>query len=66
MTKAVGESADGLLVHPFHTPQYMKETTLPIVEKALTSIGRNRSDFDFSISVMTATGTNEESLQESY
>ena len=64
MTKAVGESADGLLVHPFHTPQYMKETTLPIVEKALTSIGRNRSDFDFSISVMTATGTNEESYKK--
>ena len=64
MTKAVGESADGLLVHPFHTPQYMKETTLPIVEKALTSSGRNRSDFDFSISVMTATGTNEESYKK--
>ena len=64
MTKAVGESADGLLVHPFHTPQYMKETTLPIVERALTSTGRNRSDFDFSISVMTATGTNEESYKK--
>lgn len=64
MTKAVGESADGLLVHPFHTPQYLKETTLPIVKKALISTGRNRSDFDLSISVMTATGTNEESYKK--
>ena len=61
MTKAVAESADGLLVHPFHTLKYMQETTLPIVEKALSSKGKKRSEFDFSISVMTATGTNEES-----
>jgi len=64
MTKAVGESADGLLVHPFHTPKYMQETTLPIVEEALSSISKKRSEFDFSISVMTATGTNEESYEK--
>ena len=64
MTKAVAESADGLLVHPFHTPKYMQEITLPIVEKSLSSTGKKRSEFDFSISVMTATGTNEESYNK--
>ena len=61
MTKSVAQSADGLLVHPFHTPKYMQETTLPIVEEGLSSVGKTRSDFDFSISIMTATGLTEES-----
>ena len=65
MTKSVAESADGLLVHPFHTPKYMNETTLPIVEEGLTSVGKTRSDFDFSISIMTATGLSEESFNQS-
>jgi len=64
MTKSVAESADGLLVHPFHTPKYMNETTLPIVEEGLSSVGKTRSDFDFSISIMTATGLNEESFNQ--
>jgi probable F420-dependent oxidoreductase len=64
MTKSVAESADGLLVHPFHTPKYMTETTLPVVEESLASKGKTRSDFDFSISVMTATGLSEETYQK--
>ena len=60
MTKSVAQSADGLLVHPFHTPKYMRETTLPIVEEGLSLAGKTRSDFDFSISVMTATGLSKE------
>ena len=65
MTKAVAESADGLLVHPFHTPKYMNDVTLPIVNEALSSKGKDRSDFDLTISVMTATGINEESYEKS-
>ena len=65
MTKAVAESADGLLVHPFHTPKYMNDVTLPIVNEALSSKGKDRSDFDLTISVMTATGINEESYKKS-
>jgi hypothetical protein len=42
----------------------MNETTLPIVEEGLTSVGKTRSDFDFSISIMTATGLNEESFNQ--
>ena len=64
MTKSVAESADGLLVHPFHTPKYMHETTLPIVKEGLSSTGKDRAEFDFSISVMTATGLSEETYQK--
>ena len=64
MTKSVAESADGLLVHPFHTPKYMHETTLPIVKEGLSSTGKDRAEFDFSISVMTATGLSEETYKK--
>ena len=64
MTKSVAESADGLLVHPFHTPKYLYETMLPIVKEGLSSTGKDRAEFDFSISVMTATGLSEETYQK--
>ncbi len=64
MTQAVAESADGLLGHPLNTPKYTKEVIMPIVEKALTSTGKSRSDFDLSISIMTAIGMTEESYQK--
>ncbi|SVE35500.1 uncharacterized protein METZ01_LOCUS488354, partial [marine metagenome] len=65
MTQSVAESADGLLVHPFHTPKYMDEITLPLVEKGLSSAGKKSSDFDFSISIMTVSGLTEESYEKS-
>ena len=65
MTRSVAESADGLLVHPFHTLKYMEETTLPIVQEGLSSTKRPSSDFDLAISVMTVAGLSEESFQKS-
>ena len=62
MTKAVAESADGLLVHPFHTVKYMEEITLPGVKEGLAEANKSEKNFDFSISVMTATGLDEESF----
>ena len=64
MTKSVAESADGLLVHPFHTPKYLYETMLPIVKEGISSTGKDRAEFDFSISVMTATGLSEETYKK--
>ena len=65
MTKVVAESADGLLVHPFHTVKYMEEITLPGVKEGLAEANRSEKNFDFSISVMTATGLDEESFVNS-
>ena len=62
MTKVVAESADGLLVHPFHTVKYMEEITLPGVKEGLAEANKSEKNFDFSISVMTATGLDEESF----
>ena len=61
MTKAVAESADGLLGHPFSSPTYYDQVTLPIIKKGLETAGKTRDQFDLSISVMTGIGATEES-----
>ena len=61
MTQAVSESADGLLGHPFSSPTYLEQVTLPIIKKGIESAGKTRDQFDLSISVMTGIGANEDS-----
>ena len=60
MTQAVSESADGLLAHPFNSPKYVNEVTIPIINKGLETTGKNRDQFDLSVSVMTGIGATEE------
>ena len=60
MTQAVSESADGLLAHPFNSPKYINEVTIPIINKGLETTGKNRDQFDLSVSVMTGIGATEE------
>jgi probable F420-dependent oxidoreductase len=45
MAAAAGRVADGLLVHPFHTPRYLEDVLLPAVDKGLMDAGRQRLDF---------------------
>lgn len=39
MTEVAGEVADGLLVHPFTTERYLREVTLPALERGLARAG---------------------------
>ena len=60
MTQAVSESADGLLAHPFNSPKYINDVTIPIINKGLETTGKTRDQFDLSVSVMTGIGATEE------
>ena len=60
MTQAVSESADGLLAHPFNSPKYVNEVTIPVINKGLETTGKTRDQFDLSVSVMTGIGATEE------
>src|SRR5207302_8763178 len=42
MTTVAGEVADGLLVHGFTTERYLREATIPAIERGLASSGRRR------------------------
>ena len=41
MTEVAGEVCDGFLVHPFTTERYLKEVTLPALEKGFAKGGRD-------------------------
>ena len=45
MTEVAGEVADGVIIHAFTTEKYLREVTLPAVERGLAKAGRSRDDF---------------------
>ncbi len=62
MATVAGEVADGMLPHAFTTERYLRETTLPAVERGLAKSGRKRGDFCVSHLLLTATGRTEEEM----
>jgi probable F420-dependent oxidoreductase len=64
MTEVAGEVADGLLVHPFTTERYIREVTLPALERGLAKSGREPGDFPISFSGLIATGGTDEELAD--
>jgi probable F420-dependent oxidoreductase len=60
MAEVAGEVADGLLAHGFTTPRYMKEVTIPAVEKGLNKAGKERTEFQISYPAFIVTGTNDQ------
>ena len=62
MTRVAGEVADGLLVHGFTTPDYLREHTLPRLAEGLERADRDRGDVEVSYSGFVATGTTPERI----
>ena len=63
MTTVAGEVADGMLVHGFTTERYLREVTLPAIEKGLTKSGRSRSDFQLSYPAFVVTGSTDQEMK---
>jgi probable F420-dependent oxidoreductase len=62
MTEVAGEVADGMLVHGFTTESYLREVTLPAIERGLAKGGRDRGAFQLSLPAFVVTGRTEEEL----
>ncbi len=62
MTAVAGEVADGLLVHAFTTERYLREVTLPALDRGLAAAGRSRGDAEVSLLAMIATGRTDEEM----
>ncbi len=60
MTEVAGEVCDGLLVHGFTTERYLKEVTLPALERGLAKGARARESFQVSYPGFVVTGNDEE------
>jgi len=59
MCRMAGEVCDGLHVHPFHTPKYLREYVHPAVEEGLRESGRSRQDFSYATSSFVVVGDTE-------
>ncbi len=64
MTEVAGEVGDGLLAHGFTTARYMREVTVPALERGLARSGRSRGDFEVSYPAMIVTGTTDDELHQ--
>jgi probable F420-dependent oxidoreductase len=62
MTRVAAEVADGMLAHGFTTERYLREVTVPILERGLEQSSRTRADFSVSHLLLTATGRTEEEM----
>ncbi|MFI5046461.1 MAG: LLM class F420-dependent oxidoreductase [Acidimicrobiia bacterium] len=63
MTEVSGEVADGLIVHAFTTERYLREVTLPALERGLSRGGRSRADFEISGPLFVVSGADEDQME---
>jgi probable F420-dependent oxidoreductase len=64
MCRMAGEVCDGLHVHPFHTPKYLREYVHPAVEDGLRASGRSRRDFVYATASFVVVGDTERERAE--
>ena len=67
MTEVAGEVADGIIVHAFTTEKYLRETTLPALERGFAKaraagIEKSRDSFEISYPCFVVTGRDENEL----
>lgn len=62
MTEVAGEVADGIIIHPFTTMKYMRETTLPALQRGWAAAGKQREDFEITYPGFVVTGDTEEDM----
>lgn len=64
MTEVAGEVADGFLPHGFTTERYLREVTVPALQRGREKAGHSLDGFTIKGSPMIATGRTEEELEQ--
>jgi probable F420-dependent oxidoreductase len=62
MTEVAGEVADGFICHPLTTERYLREVTLPALERGRTKARKTLDGFEISGPSFVVTGTNDEEM----
>ena len=63
MTEGAGETCDVFLAHGFTTEKYLREETIPALERGAEKAGRSLSDVEISGPLFVVTGNNEEQME---
>jgi probable F420-dependent oxidoreductase len=64
MCGVAGELCDGMHVHPFNSPKYLREVVRPAVEAGLRRSGRSAKDFTYATSTFAVVGDTEKERAE--
>jgi probable F420-dependent oxidoreductase len=64
MCRVAGEVCDGLHVHPFNSPKYLREYVQPAVNEGLQAAGKRRQDFTYATSSFVVVGESEPELAQ--
>ena len=64
MAGVAGEFCEGMHVHPFNSPKYLREVVHPAAEAGLRRSGRTRKDFTFVTSTFVVVGDTEKERSE--
>lgn len=62
MVTVAGEVADGWIVHPLHSPSYVRELALPALEQGLARAGRSRAEFEIAAQTIVMIGASDEEI----
>ncbi|OBK74364.1 TIGR03617 family F420-dependent LLM class oxidoreductase [Mycobacterium sp. 1274761.0] len=60
LTRATAEHADGLLVMPFGSKQFLHEVTMPAVRKGLAAAGKSLNEFAVIPEIIVSIGENDQ------
>ena len=59
MIAVTGEVADGWIVHPLNSPDYVRAAGLPALERGLARAGRRRADVEIACQTITMIGSTD-------
>jgi probable F420-dependent oxidoreductase len=63
MTEVAGETCDGFLCHGFTTERYLREVTIPALQRGRAKAGASMDDFQIVGPSFVVTGANDEELE---
>ena len=64
MTEVAGEVCDGFLCHGFTTEKYLREVTLPALERGRAKAGKTMDGFDIVGPSFVVTGTDDSQMEQ--
>jgi probable F420-dependent oxidoreductase len=65
MTEVAGETADGFIAHGFTTEKFLREVSMPALDRGLAKAGRSRSDIDVSAPIIVVSGLDSQAFEAS-
>ncbi|CAN5145609.1 LLM class F420-dependent oxidoreductase [soil metagenome] len=64
LARLAGELCDGFHVHPFHSPEYVRNTVKPAIAKGAEDAGRGPESVELATSAFVISGTDEEAKKQ--